>query len=149
MAVPVSLADGGFPFSYGRYRIGMDLLHGILRRVFLGKGNAAAPEPYRGNELQRSDHRIYCCCAAGEISGLQVYVLCGEKEKRVLPEDLHRIYWLRDNGFAPYVMLFDKDNIPRGSDLKQLQRWVNNRFVFWKTERFEDYDPNEYRMKNL
>lgn len=80
---------------------------------------------------------------------LQVYVLCGEKEKRVLPEDLHRIYWLRDNGFAPYVMLFDKDNIPRGSDLKQLQRWVNNRFVFWKTERFEDYDPNEYRMKNL
>lgn len=70
---------------------------------------------------------------------LQVYVLCGDKEKKVLPEDLHRIYWLRDNGFAPYVMLFDKDNIPKKNDLKRLQRWVNNRFIFWKTERFEDY----------
>ena len=70
---------------------------------------------------------------------LQVYVLCGDREKRVLAEDLHRIYWLRENGFAPYVMLYDKNNLPKNSDLIRLQRWVNNRFVFWKTERFEDY----------
>ena len=70
---------------------------------------------------------------------LQVYVLCGDHQKKVLPEDLERIYWLRDNGFAPYVMLYDKENIPRGHELKKLQRYVNNRFVFWSCNSFEEY----------
>lgn len=68
-----------------------------------------------------------------------VYVLCGFKEKRVLEEDLHRIYKIKENGFYPYVMLYDKAHIPKGSDLTRLQRWVNNKFVFKKCERFEDY----------
>jgi hypothetical protein len=70
---------------------------------------------------------------------LQVYVLCGDREMRVLDSDLERIYWLRENGFAPYVMLYNKDNIPKGHELKRLQRWVNNRFVFWKVPTFEEY----------
>lgn len=70
---------------------------------------------------------------------LEVYVLCGDVERRVRDEDLERIYWLRDNGYAPYVMLFDKDKLPRGHELRKLQRWVNNRMIFWKCERFEDY----------
>lgn len=78
---------------------------------------------------------------ASKISShnLQVYVLCGDREKKVMPEDLERIYWLREHGYAPYVMLYDKEHIPRGHELKKLQRWVNNRFVFWKTETFEEY----------
>ena len=79
-----------------------------------------------------------------EISGFRqhnmfVYVLCGDREKRVLDTDLERIYWLRDNGYSPYVMLYDKDNIPRGHELKKLQRYVNNRWVFWKVNSFEEY----------
>ena len=70
---------------------------------------------------------------------LQVYVLCGDREKRVLDEDLERIYWLRYNGYAPYVMLYDKENLPKGHELIKLQRWVNNRFIFWNCETFEDY----------
>ena len=70
---------------------------------------------------------------------LQVYVLCGDREKKVLSEDLHRIYWLRENGYAPYIMLYDKDNIPKGHELRKLQRWVNNRIIFWKIDKFEDY----------
>lgn len=70
---------------------------------------------------------------------LQVYVLCGDRKMEVLPTDLERIYWLRENGFAPYVMLYNKDNIPRGHELKKLQRWVNNRFIFWKTPTFDEY----------
>lgn len=70
---------------------------------------------------------------------LEVYVLCGDVERRVRDEDLERIYWLRDNGYAPYVMLFDKDKLPRGHELLKLQRWVNNRFVFWKVKKFEEY----------
>lgn len=70
---------------------------------------------------------------------LQVYVLCGDSERVVRREDLERIYWLRDHGYAPYVMLYDKEHLPNGCDLKRLQRWVNNRFIFWSTETFEEY----------
>lgn len=70
---------------------------------------------------------------------LQVYVLCGDREKRILPGDLERINWLRQTGYAPYVMLYDKDHIPKGHELKRLQRWVNNRFIFWSCGSFEEY----------
>lgn len=73
---------------------------------------------------------------------LQVYVLCGDHEKIVRDEDLYRIYWLRDHGFAPYVMLYDKEHLAKGHDLRKLQRWVNNRFVFWTVNTFEEYKTN-------
>lgn len=66
-----------------------------------------------------------------------VYVLCNYDSN--IGQDLERIYTLRDMGFAPYVMLYNKQDIPRGHDLMRLQRWVNNRYVFWRTERFEEY----------
>ena len=70
---------------------------------------------------------------------LQVYVLCGDREKRILEGDLFRINWLKKNGFAPFVMLYDKQNIPRGNKLRDLQRYVNNRFIFWSCDSFEEY----------
>ena len=70
---------------------------------------------------------------------LRVYVLCGDREKRVLDEDLERIYWLRENGYAPYVMLYDKSNLSQRNELRALQRWVNNSFIFWKVPTFEEY----------
>ena len=71
-----------------------------------------------------------------------VYVLCGDKERSVRPEDLERIYTLREMGYWPYVMLYDKQHIPRNSDLRKLQRWVNNRFIWEKTPTFEEYLKN-------
>ena len=70
---------------------------------------------------------------------LMVYCLVGDREKKVLPTDLERIYWLRERGFAPYVMLYDKENVPKGHELRRLQRWVNSPFIFWKTPTFEEY----------
>ena len=70
---------------------------------------------------------------------LQVYVLCGDREQRVLDEDLERIYWLRENGFAPYVMLYNKIDLPREHELKALQKWVNNRIIFWKVPTFDEF----------
>ena len=70
---------------------------------------------------------------------LQVYVLCGDRKREVLPEDLERIYWLRDNGYAPYVMIYDKESLPRGHRLKRLQRYVNNRAIFWSCPDFDEY----------
>jgi hypothetical protein len=42
-------------------------------------------------------------------------------------------------GYDPYIMIYDKDSLPRGHKLKKLARWVNNKFVFRSCERFEDY----------
>lgn len=54
-----------------------------------------------------------------------------------LDQDLERIYTLRDMGYWPYVMIYDKAN---SADVyTKLQRWVNNRFVFAKCDRFENY----------
>lgn len=68
-----------------------------------------------------------------------VYVLCGDREKKVLKTDLERIYTLREMGYWPYVMLYDKENIPKGHKLRKLQRWVNNRFIWERVDTFEEY----------
>lgn len=74
-----------------------------------------------------------------DIRKLIVFVLCGDKEKRVLESDLERIYTLKDMGYWAYVMLYDKEHIPKGHELRKLQRWVNNRFIFAKCKTFEEY----------
>jgi len=52
-------------------------------------------------------------------------------------EDLYRVYWLRDNGYDPYVMIFDKENAPKQT--RYLQRYVNNKRIFRTCKNFEDY----------
>ena len=54
-----------------------------------------------------------------------------------LQEDLYRIYTLRDLGYDPYVMVYNKPNAPK--IIKMLQRWCNNKFIFRSCEKFEDY----------
>lgn len=70
---------------------------------------------------------------------LQVYVLVGDREPKLLVSDLHRVYWLRDHGYAPYVMIYEKYKLQSGHELRKFQRYVNNRFVFWKINSFEEY----------
>ena len=54
-----------------------------------------------------------------------------------IEQDLDRIYTLRDLGYWPYVMIYDKEHCAR--IYKDLQRWVNNRIIFAKCQKFEDY----------
>lgn len=68
---------------------------------------------------------------------LSVYVLCGFDS--TFEQDLERVYTLRDLGYNPYVMLYNKENIPQGHELRHLQRRVNNRIVFRSCSKFEDY----------
>lgn len=65
-----------------------------------------------------------------------VYVLTNFNT--TMDENLYRVYTLRDMGYDPYIMIYDKPNAPR--EVRHLARWVNNKFVFRKIERFEDYD---------
>lgn len=66
-----------------------------------------------------------------------VYVLCNFDT--TLDQDLERIYTLRDLGYTPYVMIYEKEKLKRGSDLKRLQRWVNSKTAFAAVKDFEDY----------
>lgn len=52
-------------------------------------------------------------------------------------EDLARIYWLRDNGYVPYVTCYDKPHAPKIT--RKLMRWCNNRFLFYSCDKFEDF----------
>lgn len=69
---------------------------------------------------------------------LTVYMLCNFDT--TFEQDLERVYLLRDLGYSPYVMLYNKEHIPKRHRLKHLQRWVNNRIVFRSCEKFEDFD---------
>lgn len=71
-----------------------------------------------------------------------VYVLVGDRERKVTEQDLERIYLLREIAL-PYVMIYDSQNLPRGHELKRLQRWVNNRFVWESTPTFEEYQKKQ------
>ena len=68
---------------------------------------------------------------------VEVFVLCNFDT--TLEQDLERIYTIRSIGFQPYVMLYDKEHIPKGHRLRKLQRWCNSPFIFQKVKRFEDY----------
>jgi hypothetical protein len=68
---------------------------------------------------------------------LSVYVLCNFDS--TIEQDLERIYTLRDMGYWAYVMLYDKEHITKKHELRKLARWVNNRFIFAKCQKFEDY----------
>ena len=64
-------------------------------------------------------------------------VYCLTNFNTTMEWNLHRIYTLRDLGYDPFVMVYDKPNAPK--DILRLQRWVNNKFIFYKCNRFEDY----------
>ena len=64
-------------------------------------------------------------------------VYCLTNFGSTMEQNLYRIYTLRDLGYDPYVMVYDKPNAPR--EIKDLQRWCNNRFIFRSCDKFEDY----------
>ena len=54
-----------------------------------------------------------------------------------MDQDLYRIYTLRDLGYDPYVMVYNKSAAPKR--IRALQRWCNNKIIFKTVKRFEDY----------
>lgn len=77
-----------------------------------------------------------------EITGwdkrkLPVYVLTNFNTTH--EQDLERIYTLRELGYWPYVMVYEREKLPKGHITRRVQRWVNMRAVFESTPRFEDY----------
>ena len=83
------------------------------------------------------------------LDGLELYRKFGkikERNRRVyvltnfdttMDENLFRIKTLQKMEFDPYVMIYDKPNAPK--ELRKLQRWCNNKFVYRSCPNFEDY----------
>lgn len=63
-------------------------------------------------------------------------VYCLTNFNSTMDENLYRINELCKLGYRPYVMVYDKKHAPK--EIKQLQRWCNNRFIFNSCS-FEDY----------
>ena len=64
-----------------------------------------------------------------------VYILTNYNS--TMEENLERIYTLRDMEYDPDVRIYNKSHAPY--ELLRLQRWCNNRYIFKKCRRFEDY----------
>lgn len=67
---------------------------------------------------------------------LRVYVLTNFNS--TFEQDLARVYKLKEIGYDPYIMIFDKPNAPK--KIKDLQRWCNSKYIFRSCERFENYN---------
>lgn len=80
---------------------------------------------------------LYAKLAKRKVSGAYGAVYCLTNYDTTMEENLYRIYTLRDMGYDPYVMIYDKPNAPH--EIRLLQRWCNNRIIFKSCEKFEDY----------
>lgn len=99
-----------------------------IKRIHLAWDN---PDQDLTEDFKRFSE-LYC---RKSESGKVVYVLTNFNS--TLEEDLYRIYTLRDLRYDPYVMIYDKENAPEKT--RQLQRWVNNRAIWRRCKRFEEY----------
>ena len=54
-------------------------------------------------------------------------------------QDLERVIRIRELGYDPFVMVYNKPAAPVIT--KRLQAWCNNKWIFKKCENFEDYVP--------
>ena len=65
----------------------------------------------------------------------KVYVLTNFNSTH--KQDLERIYRLRDIGYDPFVMVYEKWNAPK--ETRRLQRWCNNKIIFRAEPDFAKY----------
>lgn len=82
--------------------------------------------------------RLYAKDAARKPHGQYATVYVLTNYDTTMAENLHRIYTLRDMGYDPYVMVYDKPHAP--IEIKHLQRWCNNRIIFKTVKDFYNYN---------
>lgn len=67
----------------------------------------------------------------------KVYVLTNFNT--TFEQDLERVELLRDLGYDPYIMVYQKDKTKPKDKVRRLQRYVNNKFIFRSCLNFADY----------
>lgn len=66
-----------------------------------------------------------------------VYILCNYNTS--IAQDLDRIYTLRDMGYSPYVMIYNKEQTKSTDTIRRIQRWTNSPYIFNRVKDFNDY----------
>lgn len=92
---------------------------------------------YEDKEIVVPKFKMFKKLTGWDKRKLTVYVLTNFNT--TIEQDLERIYALRDLGYHPYVMVYDKEHAKPTDTVRRLQRWVNNRIIFDRVQRFEDY----------
>ena len=82
---------------------------------------------------------MYAGLASRKPHGQYGTVFCLTNYDTTMEENLYRIYTLRDMGYDPYVMIYDKPYAPK--EIRMLQRWCNNRIIFKREPDFYKYNP--------
>lgn len=67
-------------------------------------------------------------------------VYCLTNFNSTMEENIYRISTLRALGYDPFVMVYQKHSAPQ--EIKDLQRWCNNKRIFKKVADFYDYKPH-------
>lgn len=88
------------------------------------------------DDLEERFRRFSEKCRIKDPRRKTVYVLTNYNS--TMEENLRRIYTLRDLGYDPYVMIYNKPDAPK--EIRRLQRWCNNRIIFKSVPDFNDYN---------
>lgn len=108
----------------------IDLINKVkLKEIHFAWDNANDDlKPYFEYYKERAKHKPH---------GHYGTVYCLTNFGSTMEENLYRIYTLRDIGFNPYVMIYDKPNAPK--EIRDLQRWCNSPQIFRSCDDFRDY----------
>lgn len=68
---------------------------------------------------------------------MSCYVLCNFDTNMM--QNMERVLYLRSLNINPYVMLYDKQHLPRGDIHWRFARWCNSKIFFWKYPSFEEF----------
>lgn len=109
-----------------------------LNRIRLQKVHFAWDNP---KDDLKSKFENYARGARWKYKGSYGMVYCLTNFNSTMEENLYRIYTLRDLGYDPYVMVYDKPHAPK--EIRDLQRWCNNKIIFKKVPRFENYSRSK------
>ncbi len=106
----------------------------LLKRTHIKRIHFAWDDPRE--DLTGHFERFKALSGIADYRLLGVYILTNFNTTHA--EDLYRVKAVRDLGYSPYVMIYDKANAPR--ETRHLQRWVNNKIIFHSTREFSEYD---------
>jgi len=85
---------------------------------------------------------LYTRLSTRRPHGHYAEIYCLTNYDTTMKENLYRIYTLRDMDYDPYVMIYDKPSAPQ--EIRRLQRWCNNKFIFRSEPDFYKYNPKRY-----
>lgn len=94
-------------------------------------------DKYKDKEMIVKKFKMFKDITGWDKRKMTVYVLTNFDTTH--EQDLERVYTLRELGYWVYIMIYEKEKLPKGHITRKLQRYVNNRYIFETCKTFEEY----------